>query len=178
MSNLKSSVNKPKPSTTRPAATRPIATTRPPVTASKASPAGYVHFSDRMTGALENIGKVIDENKSTLDSIQDMAVELTRTVRTLRAVVMKYVDMADNVLETIVPIMENLPIVPASVKEFAKDALALSKKISAASELAEKVLPGVEASLTKADISGLQTSTGDVAKLTKALSEILPAGNK
>lgn len=179
MSNLKSSVNKAKPPTTRPAATttRP-ATTRPAATASKASAPGYVHFSDRMTGALENIGKVIDENKSTLDSIQDMAVELTRTVRTLRAVVMRYVDMADNVLGTIVPIIENLPIVPESVKEFARDAQALAKKITAASELAEKVLPGVEASLTKADISGLQTSTGDVAKLTKALADILPAGNK
>jgi uncharacterized protein YoxC len=131
-----------------------------------------------MTGALENISRVIDENKSTLDSIQDMAVELTRTVRSLRAVVMKYVEMADNILETIVPIMEGLPIFPDSVKEFAKDALALAKKISAASDLAEKVLPGVEASLMSADISGLQASTGDVANLTKALQEMIPVGNK
>jgi len=183
--SLKSSPNKAKPPaaarppvTARPPAANPPRTTSRPPVATKATPPGYVHFSDRMTEALSNIGNVIDENKSTLDSIQDMAVELTRTVRTLRAVVMKYVDMADNVLETIVPIIENLPIVPDSVKEFAKDALALSKKISAASELAEKVLPGVEASLTKADIGGLQTSTGDVAKLTKALADILPAGNK
>lgn len=125
-----------------------------------------------------NIGKVIDENKSTLDSIQDMAVELTRAIRSLRTVVMKYVEMVDNVLETIVPIMEGLPIFPESVKEFARDALALTKKISTASELAEKVLPGVEASLMSADISGLQASTGDVAKLTRSLQELIPTSAK
>ncbi len=129
----------------------------------------YVHFSDKMTESLMNINKVINENKSTLDSIQDMAVELTRAIRSLQAVVMKYVDMADDILGTVVPLMEGLPIVPEKVKVFAKEALALSKQIAAASQLAEKVLPGVEAGLTTADMSKLQASTGEVAKLTKAL---------
>lgn len=132
----------------------------------------YVHFSDKMTGALKNIGNVIDENKGTLDSIQDMAIELTRTVQVLRVVVMKYVNTADKILETIVPIMDKLPVFPAGIKEFAKDLLDLSNKIGAASTLAEKVLPGVETSLMTADVSGLQASTRDVAGLTRALKEI------
>jgi methyl-accepting chemotaxis protein len=138
----------------------------------------YVHFSDRMTDSLMNINKVINDNKSTLDSIQDMAVELTRAIRSLQTVVNKYVNMADNILDTIVPIMEGLPIVPDTIKEFAKDALALSKKIIATSELAEKVLPGVEAGLTTADMSKLQASTGQVTSLTKALQAMIPAGAK
>lgn len=109
----------------------------------------YVHFSDKMTQSLMNINKVIDDNKSTLDSIQDMAVELTRAIRSLQAVVMKYVETADHILDTIVPIMDGLPIIPAKVKEFVKEAQALSGKITAASEMAEKVLPGVEAGLTR-----------------------------
>lgn len=133
---------------------------------------GYVHFSDKMTGALKNINNVIDENKGTLDSIQDMAVELTRTVRMLREVVMKYVDMVDNVLEAAVPVMDRLPIVPEAVKDFAKDALALSKKITTASALAEKVLPGVESSLMSADVNGLQASKSDMVKLTKTLQDL------
>ena len=153
----------------------PAAAAARPVIASKpAAGKDYTHFSEKMTGALMNINKVIDENRGTLDSIQDMAVQLTRTIRSLRVIIMRYVDMADNVLETIVPFMDTLPIFPDSFKEFAKDALALSKKIAAASELAEKVLPGVEASLMSADISGLQSSTSDVANLTKALQDLLP----
>jgi len=150
------------------------AAARPMPAASKEADKDYVHFSDKMTGALMNINKVIDDNRGTLDSIQDMAVQLTRTVSSLRVIIMRYVDMADNILETIVPIMESLPIFPDSFKEFAKDALALSKKISAASEMAEKVLPGVERSLTTADIASLQNSTGDVANLTRVLQDLLP----
>ncbi len=158
---------------TRPA-TRPAArpTAARPVAAAKPAAGNYVHFSDKMTSALMNINDVIEDNKGTLDSIQDMALQLTRTVIVLRTVVMKYVGMVDNILETAVPIMEKLPIFPENVKEFARDALALAKKISTASEMAEKVLPGVEASLMTADVSRLQTSSGDVANLTKALQEI------
>ena len=138
----------------------------------------YVHFSDKMTESLMNINKVINDNRSTLDSIQDMAVELTRAIRSLQAVVMKYVGMADHILDTIVPIMEGLPIVLDKIKEFAKDALALSQKITAASELATSVLPGLEAGLTTADMGKLQASTGQVASLTKALQAMVPAGGK
>jgi methyl-accepting chemotaxis protein len=138
----------------------------------------YTHFSDKLTQSLANINKVINDNKSTLDSIQDMAVELTRAIRSLQAVVMKYVEMADKILGTIVPIMEGLPIVPDKIKEFAKDALAMSKKIAAASEMAEKVLPTVEMGLTTADMSQLQASTKEVSSLTKSLQAMIPAGKK
>lgn len=151
-----------------------IPVTRRPAKVKPSSDEQYVHFSDKMTGALMNINKVIDENKDTLDSIQDMAVQLTRTVRLLRAVVMKYVDTVDNILEAIVPIMDKFPIFPDRMQEFAKDALELTKKITKASELAEKVLPGVEVSLMTADVSGLQASSGEVAQLTRALQDMMP----
>lgn len=137
----------------------------------------YTHFSDKMTGALKNISNVIEDNRGTLDSIQDMAVQLTRTIITLRAVVMKYVETAENVLEKIVPIMENLPIIPDKVMDFARDARVWAQKISAASDMVEKVLPGVERSLTTADIGGLQSSAGEVANLTRALQAMIPVGD-
>jgi hypothetical protein len=137
----------------------------------------YVHFSDKMTGALRNINNVIEDNRGTLDSIQDMAVQLTRTIISLRLIVMKYVDTAEKVLETIIPVMEKLPIIPDKVMDFARDAQEWAEKISNASDLVEKVLPGVERSLTTADISGLQTSAGDVANLTRALQEMIPVGD-
>ena len=164
----------PKPVAKKP--TKPAAVKRPvtakPAAAKAQSSVQYVHFSDRMTGALKNINNVIDENKGTLDSIQDMAVQLTRIVRMLRAVVMKYVDAVNNILETIVPIMEKFPIFPDKMEVFAKDALEWTEKIANVSELAEKVLPGVEASLTTADISGLQASGTQMAQLTRALQEM------
>jgi urease gamma subunit len=129
-----------------------------------------------MTGALQNISNVIDENRGTLDSIQDMAVQLTRTIISLRLVIIKYVDMAEKALGTIVPIIEGLPIISENIKEFARDAQALAKKIDTANELVQKVLPGVERALTTADISGLQASSGEVAELTRLLQDMIPEG--
>ncbi|MBM3151715.1 MAG: hypothetical protein FJZ96_05850 [Chloroflexi bacterium] len=143
--------------------------------AAQAQPAKYVHFSDKMTESLANINKVIQENKKTLDSIQDMAVELTRAIRSLETAVIKYVRMADKALAAIVPVLKNLPLVGKDVLEFAGDAQALAKKIVTACELAEKVLPGVEAGLTTADMTRLQASTGEVQKLTKSLQGLMPA---
>jgi hypothetical protein len=135
----------------------------------------YVHFSDKMTESLMNINRVVQENKKTLDSIQDMAVELTRAIRSLEAIAVKYIRMADAVLDKIVPLLKNLPIVGDEVTEFATDAQALANKIVAACELAERVLPGVEAGLTTADMSKLQSSTGQVQQLTKSLQGLMPA---
>lgn len=140
--------------------------------------ARYVHFSDKMTESLMNINKVVQENRKTLDSIQDMAVELTRAIRSLEAVAIKYVKMADKVLDTIVPILKGLPIVGKEVLEFAADAQALANRIVAACELAEKVLPGVEAGLTTADMNKLQSSTGQVQQLTNSLQGLMAAGKK
>jgi methyl-accepting chemotaxis protein len=139
-------------------------------------PAKYVHFSDKMTESLMNINRVVQENKKTLDSIQDMAVELTRAIRSLEAVAVKYIKMADQVLDKVVPLLSKLPIVGDEVREFATDAQALANKIVAACELAERVLPGVEAGLTTADMNKLQTSTGQVQQLTKSLQGLMPAG--
>ena len=155
---------------------KPIAGAKPmvkPAVSSKPAAGDYIHFSDKMTGALENISQVIDDNRGTLDSIQDMSLELTHTVQFLRVVVMRYVDMADDILKTIIPIMDRLPIVPDKVVNFAKEALELAQKITTASDMAQKVLPGVETSLRTADISGLQASKSDMASLTRALQDMV-----
>ena len=44
-----------------------------------------------MTESLLNVNKVINDYKSTLDSIQDMVVELTCAIRSMQAVVMKWI---------------------------------------------------------------------------------------
>jgi hypothetical protein len=138
----------------------------------------YVHFSDKMTESLMNINKVIQDNKATLDSIQDMAVELTRAIRSMESAAIKYIRMADKVLETIVPLLKGLPIVGKEVLEFATAAQALAEKIVSACEMAKKVLPGVEAGLTTADMVKLKTSTGDVQQLTRSLQALMPASSK
>ena len=132
----------------------------------------YVHFSDRLTGALENIKDTIDDNKGTLDSIQDMALQLTSTVILLREIVMEYVEKVERMLEIAIPLLDKIPLIPDKVIDFAKDIHEWSEKIIETSDLAEKVLPGVEKSLKSADVAGLQASTRDVARLSASLQKL------
>jgi hypothetical protein len=138
-------------------------------------PAKYVHFSDRMTESLMNINKVVQDNKKTLDSIQDMAIELTRAIRALETAAIKYIRMADEVLASALPIIKTVPFLSNNkILSFITDAQAMAKKILTACDLAEKVLPGVEAGLTTADMNKLQASTSEVQKLTKSLQGLMP----
>jgi hypothetical protein len=133
----------------------------------------YVHFSDKMTEALQNINEVIVDNRSTLDSIQDMAVELTRSVQVLEKAAVKYISMVDGILEQVIPIMKNIPLVPKKLLALFVKIEATTTKFMAACELAEKVLPGVEEGLTTANMTKLQESTGDVQRLTTTLQSLV-----
>ncbi len=133
----------------------------------------YVHFSDKMTDALQNINKVIVDNRSTLDSIQDMAVELTRSVQVLESAAVRYIRLVDGVLEQVIPIMRNIPLVPKKLLALFVKIEATTTKFLAACELAEKVLPGVEEGLTTADMTKLQASTVDVQRLTTTLQSLV-----
>ena len=139
----------------------------------KKSSKDYVHFSDKMTEALQNINKVIVDNRSTLDSIQDMAVELTRSVQVLEKAAVKYIRMVDGVLEQAIPVMKTIPLVPKKILALAVKIEATTTKFLAACELAEKVLPGVEEGLTTANMTKLQASTVDVQRLTTSLQSLV-----
>ncbi len=140
---------------------------------SKKSGKNYVHFSDKMTDALQNINKVIVDNRSTLDSIQDMAVELTRSVQVLEKAAVRYIRLVDGVLEQVIPVMKNIPLVPKGILNLFVKIEATTTKFLTACELAEKVLPGVEEGLTSADMTKLQASTGDVQRLTITLQSLV-----
>jgi hypothetical protein len=139
----------------------------------KKSGKNYVHFSDKMTEALMNINHVIVDNRSTLDSIQDMAVELTRSVQVLESAAVRYIRLVDGVLEQVIPIMRNIPLVPKKLLALFVKIEATTTKFLAACELAEKVLPGVEEGLTTADMTKLQASTVDVQRLTTTLQSLV-----
>lgn len=140
---------------------------------SKKSGKNYTHFSDKMTDALQNINKVIVDNRTTLDSIQDMAVELTRSVQVLEKAAVRYIRLVDGVLEQVIPVMKNIPLVPKGILNLFVKIEATTTKFLTACELAEKVLPGVEEGLTTADMTKLQASTRDVQRLTNTLQSLV-----
>jgi uncharacterized coiled-coil DUF342 family protein len=140
----------------------------------KTSVKSYVRFSDKLTASLEEVNLVIQENKATLDAIQDIALELARVAGVLEATASKYVNMVNSVLETAVPILSNIPLVPEKTLEVVTELQDLAKDILQVCTTADKVIRDVEDGLLNADVTKLKAHTGDLQKMTKALQNVLP----
>ncbi len=134
----------------------------------------YVRFSDKLAGSLEDISRIIEENKHTMDSIQDIGVELTRTAGMLQATASRYVGMVDSLLETAVPIMRNIPLVPARTMELVEELQDLANTILDVCAKADRVITDVGDGLENGDIAKINAHSGDLQKMTTALQKVLP----
>ncbi len=73
------------------------------------------------------------------------------------------------VLEQVIPIMRNIPLVPKKLLALFVKIGATTIKFLTACELAEKILPGVEEGLTTSNMIKLRSSTSEVHRLNKTL---------
>jgi hypothetical protein len=69
---------------------------------------GYVRFSDKLTMSLTDITRMIEEHKTRVDSIQEVALELTTSIGTLHTLTVKYAGIANNILGELLPIVKPL----------------------------------------------------------------------
>jgi hypothetical protein len=134
----------------------------------------YVRFSDKLVGSLQDIGRIIEENKQTMDSIQDIGLELTRTAGMLQATASRYAGMVDGLLETAVPILRNIPLIPPRTMELVEDLQDLANTILDVCATADKVITDVGDGLQTANIAKINAHTGDLQKMTRTLQRVLP----
>lgn len=147
-----------------------------PITAGKPTPAGtagYVRFSDKLTSGLNEVTRTIQENKQTLDSIQEIGIELTNTIATLGETAIKYIKMIDSFLDTVVPLIEALPFKDSKIVKFAQNARGLAQSVLDNTTQAQKVAGNVRNSLTRADVNALKGQTNDLQQLSKSLQGVV-----
>ena len=75
----------------------------------------YTKFSDKLSDSLNDINRMINENKEMIDSIQEVALGLTDAMGTLHTLTVKYAGIANTILDALLPIVKGLPIVPKKV---------------------------------------------------------------
>ena len=129
----------------------------------------YVRFSDKLTAGLNDINRIIAENKQTLDAVQDIGLELTNTVAAFEQAAVKYIRMIDGFLVNAAPLIKNIPFVPKNIVALATQAQTLAQQVLDACTGAEKIIGDVQYSLTNADVTKLKAHTGDLQKLSKNL---------
>lgn len=133
-------------------------------------------FSAMLTQSLDDIGGMIEGHKDMIDSIQEVAIELTDTFLTLHNLTVKYAKKANDILDAILPIVGNLPLIPKSVKKLLTDMEKYTQNIIDDSKETSKTIKDVNVGLKTGNIAKLKSHSGDLKKVTKKLTSLVPKG--
>jgi hypothetical protein len=136
--------------------------------------AGYTRFSDSLTNSLNDITRMINEHKDMIDAIQEVAIELTGAMGTLHALTVKYAGIANSILDSLLPVVRGLPIVPKKVTDLLVNLEAVTQKIIDNSQLTSRTITDVNSGLKTGNISKLKGHTAQLQTMTKTLTSILP----
>jgi hypothetical protein len=109
-----------------------------------------------------------------IDSIQEVALELTTSIGTLHTLTVKYAGIANNILDALLPIVKPLPIIPQSVKALLTNLEAITQKIIDTNISTSKTITDVESGLRTGDVNKIKGQAGQLQTLTKTLTSILP----
>ena len=140
----------------------------------KAGTASYVKFSDKLTGSINDIVKIIEQHKEMIDSIQEVALELTSSIGSLHALTVKYAGTANKILDVLLPIIKPLPLIPANVKQMLVNLEAITQKIIDNEKTTAKTITDVRSGLQTGDANKLKAHAGQLQNVTKAITAIIP----
>ena len=144
------------------------------IAASKSGAVSYVKFSDKLTASINDISKIIEQHKEMIDSIQEVALELTSSIGSLHVLTVKYARTANQILDVLLPIVKNLPIIPANVKQMLIKLELITQKIIDNETTTTKTINDVQSGLKTGDVNKLKAHAGQMQSLTKTISAIIP----
>ncbi len=142
--------------------------------AAGARPVSYVKFSEKLTGSLNDITRMINEHKVMIDSIQEVALELTASIGTLHALTVKYATTANSILDALLPLLRGLPIVPKNVMALLTNLESITQKIIDNKTSTTKTIYDVQAGLRTGDVNKIRGHAGQLQVVTRTLTAMLP----
>jgi hypothetical protein len=150
-------------------------TARPIVkTATAAKPASFVKFSDKLTDSVNDITKIIEQNKEMIDSIQEIAIELTSSIGSLHTLTVKYARIANQILDVLLPILKNLPVVPKNVMALLVNLESITQKIIDNEASTAKTITDVRSGLNTGDVNKIRGHADQLKNVTKTITGMLP----
>ena len=138
------------------------------------APVSYTPFSARLTGSLDQISKMIEENAKMIDLIQEVALELTNSIGTLHTLTVRYAGIANAILDVLLPILRGLPLIPKNVMDLLVSLESLTQQIIDSQAATGKTIADVQTGLSTGDVTKLQSHAGELQNLTRSLTAILP----
>ncbi len=153
---------------------RPVSRPTAKAGSAVAQPVSVVKFSDKLTGSLNDITKMIEEHKAMIDSIQDIALELTNSIGTLHTLTVKYAGIANSILDGLLPIVKGLPIIPKNIVDLLVNLESITQKIIDTNAQTSKTITDVQTGLKTGDMNKIKGHAGELQNVTKTLTAILP----
>lgn len=132
-----------------------------------------VKFSDKLTNSLDDITGMLNEHKDMIDTIQDISLELTAAIGTLHTLTIKYALKANQILDLLLPIIKNLPLIPKNITKMLVDLEKYTQKIIDNEKETTKAIADVHLGLQTGDVSKIKGHSKDLKQVTKTLTSIL-----
>ncbi len=143
-------------------------------TSAPASSTSFVKFSDKLTDSITDITKIIEQNKEMIDSIQEIAIELTSSIGSLHALTVKYARTANQILDVLLPILKNLPIIPKNVMDLLINLESITQKIIDNEMSTSRTITDVRSGLNTGDVNKIRGHADQLKTVTKILTDMLP----
>jgi hypothetical protein len=142
--------------------------------AASAGTVSFVKFSDKLTDSITDITKIIEQNKEMIDSIQEIAIELTSSIGSLHTLTVKYARTANQILDVLLPILKNLPIIPKNVMELLVSLESITQKIIDNDVATAKTITDVRSGLNTGDVNKIRGHADQLKNVTKTITAMLP----
>jgi hypothetical protein len=140
----------------------------------KSSAGSYTKFSDKLTESVTDITKIIEQHKSMIDSIQEIALELTTSIGSLHTLTVKYARTANQILDVLLPLLKNLPLIPKNVMQLLTNLEGVTQKIIDNEASTNQTITDVQSGLRTGDVNKIKGHAGQLQAVTKTLTAMLP----
>lgn len=138
--------------------------------------ANYTRFSDKLTDSLDDISGMIRDHQEMIDSIQEIALELTAAIGSLHQLTLKYAGKANQILDILLPIIDNVPIIPKKVTKLLTDLERWTQGIIDNQAKTKKTIADVQSGLKTGNLKKIQGQTGELKRVTKTITGLIPSG--
>jgi hypothetical protein len=109
-----------------------------------------------------------------IDSIQEIAIELTNSISTLHTLTVKYAGIANAILDNLLPLIQKLPIVPKNVTAMLVNLERITQKIIDNQAATSRTIADVQAGLRTGDVNRIRGHAGELQKVTRTITAMLP----
>jgi len=136
--------------------------------------ASHVKFSDKLTDSLEDISRMITEHKDMIDTIQEVALDLTSAMGSLHTLSVRYAGKANQILDVLLPIVKGIPLIPKNVIKLLTELEKWTQNIIDKDKSTAKTISDVNSGLKTGDVSKLKAHSKDIKKVTKTFTSLVP----